>query len=50
MADKALRTVYLEIAQVKKLKKLSQKTKVPQAEYIREALDLLLKKHKKQLG
>ena len=50
MGDKALRTVYLGLAQLKKLKKLSEKTKVPQAEYIREALDLLLKKYRKQLG
>ena len=49
MADKALRTVYLEIAQIKQLKKLSKKTRVPQAEYMREALDLLLKKYQEQL-
>ena len=50
MADKALRTVYLELNQIKKMKRLSQKTKVPQAEYFREAIDLLLNKYKRQLG
>ena len=49
MADKVLRTIYVELAQINKLKKLSQKTKVPQAEYVREAIDLLLKKHEKKL-
>ena len=49
MGDKALRTVYLDLKQIQKIKKLSKKTKVPQAEYIREALDLLLVKYKKQL-
>ena len=48
MADKVLRTVYIELAQINKIKKLSQKTKVPQAEYIREAIDLLLKKYEKK--
>ena len=49
MADKVLRTVYLELDQVKKMKRLSQKTKVPQAEYFREAMDLLLNKYKRDL-
>ena len=49
MADKVLRTVYLDLDQVKKIKRLSQKTKVPQAEYFREAMDLLLNKYKRDL-
>ena len=49
MADKVLRTIYVELDQIKKLKKLSEKTKVPQAEYIREGLDLVLRKYQKQL-
>ena len=50
MADKVLRTVYLELGQIKKIKKLSEKTRVPQAEYYREALEILFKKYKKELG
>ena len=49
MADKVLRTIYVDLDQIKKLKKLSEKTKVPQAEYIREGLDLVLRKYQKKL-
>jgi predicted DNA-binding protein len=31
------------------LKKLSEKTKVPQSVYVREALDMLLEKYSEQL-
>jgi predicted DNA-binding protein len=34
---------------VEALKKLSDKTKVPQAVYVREALDMLLDKYSEQL-
>ena len=49
MSEKVLRTIYIDLDQVKKIKKLSQKTKVPQAEYFREAMDLVLKKYQKEL-
>ena len=49
MTKKALRSVYLDIEQVERLKKLSEKTRVPQAVYIREGLDLVMNKHEKQL-
>jgi hypothetical protein len=38
-------TSYYDPASVQQLKKLSLATRVPQAAYLREALDDLLKKH-----
>jgi hypothetical protein len=49
VAKKALRSVYLDVDQVERLKKLSEKTRVPQAVYIREGLDLVMSKHEKKL-
>jgi predicted DNA-binding protein len=49
LGNKVLRSIYIEVEQLDKLKKLSQRTKVPQAVYIREALDLVLKKYAQQL-
>ena len=49
MAKKALRSVYLDLEQVERLKILSDKTRVPQAVYIREGLDLVMSKHEKRL-
>ena len=37
---------YLKPKQKTALEKLSKKTRVPQAEYLREAVDMLLKKYK----
>jgi hypothetical protein len=45
MGNKVLRSIYLDIAQVERIKKLSEITKVPQAVYVREGLDLLLEKY-----
>lgn len=42
-------TVYLTMEQVAKLKTLSEKTKVPAAEYIRQGLDIILAKHEEIL-
>ena len=42
-------TVYLTEEQHKLLKQLHEQTKVPMAEYIREGVDLILKKHRKEL-
>jgi predicted DNA-binding protein len=38
----------LDIEQVEKIKRLSERTKVPQAAYVREGLDLLLRKYEEQ--
>jgi predicted DNA-binding protein len=46
---KIARTIYINSDQVDALKKLSDKTKVPQAVYVREALDMLLDKYSEQL-
>lgn len=46
---KVARTIYINSDQVEALKKLSDKTKVPQAVYVREALDMLLDKYSDQL-
>ena len=46
---KIARTIYINNDQVEALKRLSDKTKVPQAVYVREALDMLLDKYSEQL-
>lgn len=46
---KVARTIYINGEQMEALKKLSEKTKVPQAVYVREALDMLLEKYSEQL-
>jgi len=38
-------TVYLEEEQLDSLKRLSDKTRVPVAEYIREGVDMVLDRH-----
>jgi len=45
-----LRTVYLDKKIVAKLVRLSTKTRIPQAVLVREGVDLVLKKHEKQLS
>jgi predicted DNA-binding protein len=46
---KVARTIYINGEQLEALKRLSQRTKVPQSVYVREALDLLLEKYSEQL-
>ena len=46
---KIARTIYINEEQLDALKRLSQKTKVPQSVYVREALDMLLDKYSEQL-
>lgn len=41
-------TVYLDPAQVEQLAALSQRTRVPQSVYIREAIDALLERYRGQ--
>lgn len=38
-------TVYLDADQVEKLRQLSAATKVPQAEWVRQGIDLVLDRH-----
>jgi predicted DNA-binding protein len=45
VSKKALRSVYLDSEQVERLKNLSAITRVPQAVYIREGLDLVMDKY-----
>jgi predicted DNA-binding protein len=42
-------TVYLTEEQYQLLRQLHELTKVPMAEYIREGVDLIIKKHRKEL-
>ena len=44
-----LRTIYLEKEKLERLKKLSAKTKIPQAVIIRGGIDYVLDKYEKQL-
>jgi predicted DNA-binding protein len=46
---KILRSIYLENEQVERLMKLSTKTKIPQAVFIREGLDLMLAKYENEI-
>ncbi len=45
MSEKVLRSLYMEIEQIERLKKLSAQTRVPQAAYVREGIDYVLNKH-----
>lgn len=42
-------TIYIEPEQLDLLKLLNERTKVPMAEYIREGIDLVLRKHQDKL-
>jgi predicted DNA-binding protein len=42
-------TVYLELEQLERLKVLSAHTKVPMAEYVRQGVDLVMKKYSSEL-
>ena len=46
---KKLTTLYVEVEQEERLKKLSVMTRVPKAVYTREAVDLALDKHEKEI-
>ena len=46
---KKLTTLYLDVELVERLNRLSALTKVPMAVYTREAVDLALNKHEKQI-
>ncbi len=45
---KVAATIYLEPEQVEALRKLSERTRVPQQAYMREGLDLVLAKYSKR--
>ena len=44
---KVLRSIYLESEQMEKLMKLSEATKIPQAVFIREGLNLMLAQYER---
>ena len=46
---KKLTTLYVDVALLKRLNRLSALTRVPMAVYTREAVDLALDKHEKQI-
>jgi len=46
---KKLTTLYLDVELIERLNKLSAKTRVPRAVYIRDAIDLVLKKYEKAI-
>ena len=46
---KKLTTLYLDVELLERLDKLSAMTRVPKAVYTREAVDLALDKHEKQI-
>lgn len=45
---KKLTTLYLDLELIERLNKLSTETRVPRAVYIRDAIDLVLKKYEKK--
>jgi len=47
--NKISTTVYITPEQNENLKLLSQKTRIPVASFIREGIDLVLERHKKNL-
>jgi predicted DNA-binding protein len=48
LSKKIFRSLYFDIEQLERLKELSRKTRVPQAVYIRDAIDLVLNMHAKK--
>ena len=49
MRKKVSTTVYLTGDQLRALKALSERTRVPVAEYIREGVDMVLERHGRKL-
>ena len=49
MSKKILWSLYLDVEQTERLKELSTRTRVPQAAYIREAIDLVLNKYSRKV-
>ena len=47
-ANKKPITAALEFDQYERLKKLSERTRVPMQEYLREAVEMVLRKHEKR--
>ena len=48
MSAKVLRSIYMDIEQIERLKELSAQTRVPQAVYIREGMDFVLNRYAKK--
>jgi len=45
-----MRTIYLDKKTIAELRTLSKRTRIPQAVFMREAVDLVLKKHEQQMS
>ena len=45
-----MRTIYLDQKTIAELLTLSKRTRIPQAVFMREAVDLVLKKHEQQMS
>ena len=45
-----MRTIYLDKQMIAELRTLSKRTRIPQAVFMREAVDLVLKKHEQQMS
>ena len=50
MSKKIVTTIYITSQQQKDLKELNLRTKIPIAEFIRQGIDLLLKKYKEDIS
>ena len=50
MAKKIATTIYITEKQQDKLRELNERSKVPVAEFIREGINLVLKKYENQLS
>ena len=50
MSKKVTTTIYITEKQQEGLKELNEKTKIPVAEFIRQGIDLILKKYEEQLS
>ncbi|MCW5830340.1 MAG: ribbon-helix-helix domain-containing protein [Deltaproteobacteria bacterium] len=48
-SNKVVTTIYITRDQEEQLKALSQRTKVPMAEYIRQGISLILKKYEEEI-
>jgi predicted DNA-binding protein len=45
--SKRLRSIYLDAKQIERLRKLSELTRIPQAVYIREGIESVLKQYER---
>ena len=50
MSKKVATTIYITEKQQNRLKELNERSKIPIAEFIRQGIDLILKKYEEQLS